>query len=148
MTDNGNTGVIAGDDDGQVMFGHHIVTLIDLLGQQSKLAEWDFLPVTAYDKQKFIDAVRQSFGKVTMWRQQFEKNYKLWLDSSELPKDRAKTLPEAGRGYRQFAETSLRFMHFSDTIVIYSPVVNQYGHANAATVLAHMFICGNLMLLV
>ena len=146
MTDNGNTGGNAGDDDRQIMFGHHVVTLIDLLGQQSKLAEWDFLPETAYDKQKFIAAVRQSFGKVTVWREQFEKYYKLWLDSSELPKGFAKTLPDGGRAYREFAETSLRFMRFSDTIVIYSPVVNQYDHANAGTVLAHMYTCGLLML--
>ena len=34
---------------GKVSFGHHVVTLIDLLGQKKKLEEWDFLPTTPYD---------------------------------------------------------------------------------------------------
>jgi hypothetical protein len=36
-------------------------------------------------------------------------------------------------------------MHFSDTIVVYSPIVNQYGQANAGTVLSHLYTTGVLV---
>lgn len=136
----------AKDHSGQVKFGHHVVTLIDFLGQQSELVKWDLLPETEYDEKKFIAAVRATFGKITIWRDQFEEKFKLWLDSRELPDSWTKALPDKGRAYREFAHTTLDFMHFSDTIVIYSPVVNQYGYANCGTVMAHLFTCGNLML--
>lgn len=134
------------DSGGEVKFGHHIVTLIDFLGQQRELAKWDFLPETEYDKREFIAAVRATFGKITVWRDQFQEKSKLWLESRDLPDSWAKTLPDGGRAYREFAHTTLDFMYFSDTIVIYSPIVNQYGHANCGTVMAHLFTCGTLML--
>lgn len=134
-------------DESQIMFGYHVVTLIDFLGQQSKLAEWDFRPETKYDQQRFIAAVQETLGKITKWRGQFEKNFNIWRKARQLPASWTAALPDGGWAYREFADTSLGFMHFSDTIVIYSPVVNQFGHANAGTIMSHLFTCGTLMLL-
>ncbi|MCO6438567.1 MAG: hypothetical protein J5J06_15860 [Phycisphaerae bacterium] len=144
MTDKSDQGL--DNQTGGVKFGHHIVTLIDFLGQQRQLEKWDFLPETEYDTDEFVAAVRATFGKVTVWRDQFSEKFNLWLESRSLPVEFAKTLPDEGRAYREFAHTTLDFMQFSDTIVIYSPIVNQYGHANCGTVLAHLFTCGTLML--
>lgn len=135
-----------GEDSGQVMFGQHVVTLIDFLGQQSGLAKWDFLPKTEHDQQRFIAAVQETFGKITEWRGLFEKNFNIWLKARQPPESLTEAVPDGGRAYREFADTSLDFMHFSDTIVIYSPVVNRYGHANVGTIMSHVYTCGTLML--
>lgn len=131
-------------DIGGVTFGYHIVTLIDFLGQKDKLVNWDFRPITEDDMQKFIPPMQQTYGLIRRWRDFFEKNFKLWLDGLEPP-DWTASLPDGGERYREFSDISVKFMHFSDTIAIYSPIVNRFDHANVSTVLAHLYTTGTLM---
>ncbi len=136
----------ANDHEGQVMFGHHVVTLIDFLGQKSKLAKWDFMPETEYDKQEFLGAVQDTFGEITRWRDQFKEKFHIWLDSNKPPAWLIDAVPDRGQALREYAETRIDFDHFSDMIVVYSPIVNRYGHANANTIMAHVYTTGTLML--
>ncbi|MGB2985147.1 MAG: hypothetical protein WBE26_04635 [Phycisphaerae bacterium] len=124
----------------------YVVTLIDFLGQKAELTKWDSLPITDSEERKFDDAIQKSFGKVLNWREEFEKNYNLWFKAKE-PKLRLEDLsPDDARMYRESSDTSLDFMHFSDTIIVYSLVSNRYGYPDVGAVLGHLYACGILML--
>lgn len=68
-----------------VKFSHHIVAVIDFLGQAAELAKWDALPNTPREVASFQTAVQRSFGRIMLWRGQFEKNFNLWLSDYQLP---------------------------------------------------------------
>lgn len=54
-------------------FGQHVVALIDLLGQSSELAKWDFVPTSNSEMERWLTAVKSSMGRVIQWREEFEK---------------------------------------------------------------------------
>jgi hypothetical protein len=131
---------------GSVPFGYHVVALIDLLGQTSELAKWDYLPDKESEKLAFIEAVRASYGRVILWRKQFEERFGEWLDGRKLSEDKASRLPDHGKAYQKFSETTIQFLHFSDTIIAHSPLTNKSGCLNLWGVGGFLFTSGVLML--
>ena len=63
-------------DAGKLMFGLHVVALMDILGQSSELAKWDYLPPTSSPSASWIQAVRNTVGRVMIWRNEFEKRFR------------------------------------------------------------------------
>ena len=129
----------------QITFGHHVVALVDFVGQSSALAKWDFLPDSPAAMGKFVDAARDTYGRIMAWRDLFERTFALWLPESG-PQEWATQTPDGGASLREFQETSIEFSHFSDTIVVHSPLENAHGHLSLHGTCAFIFTCGNLML--
>lgn len=134
------------EDPGTVMFGHHVVAIIDFLGQASKLAQWDFLPRSPQEEAQFVNAIRKSFGLIHASREDFEKYFTLWQENIRVPDNALVDQPDRREVLLKFQENLLGFMHFSDTIVVYSPLKNQYGYLNVGGVCGFIWVCGTLML--
>lgn len=129
-----------------VKFSHHIVAVIDFLGQAAELAKWDSLPTTPQEEASFLVAVRGTFGRIMVWREEFEKNFNMWLSVNQPPDWVADVAPDGGDALKEFQETSIGFSHFSDTIVVYSPIENRHGHLSLGGTCGVIVTCGTLML--
>lgn len=127
-------------------FGHHVVALIDFLGQARDLAKWDYLPQSEDEQPEFISAVRDTYGRIMHWREQFEKMFASWLEPAGIPSWVTDPDPQDVEVFRKFQECPLGFVHFSDTIVVYSPITNPHGFLQAHNACAMIITCGVLLL--
>lgn len=134
------------DHEQDVLIGVHVVTLIDFLGQKSKLSKWNSMPKTETEKKQFLAALHESVGTIVRARENFKKKFHCWQEARELTQNMTDTFPDGGQALREYLETSIAFDHFSDTIVVYSPIVNRHDQANANTILAHVVTAGALLL--
>jgi len=125
------------------MFGPHVVALIDFLGQASALARWDFVPSGAAEVSQWSLAVRQSMGRVALWRdefrQQFEQYHSTKRDHENLFISRVPA--ETGDRFNDFRQTALHHQYFSDTIIFYSPLQNEHGYWKVSNVAAFFVVC-------
>lgn len=142
-----HTEVEAPNEDGGdgLIFGHHVVALVDFLGQASELSQWDFLPTDEREMTQFIEALRKTFGRIWAWRGEFEKVFNAWLCTYESVLLEPRSAPDGGTTFRKFKETTLDLMHFSDSIVAYSPLENRHGFHNLGGVCGLLVTTGSLL---
>lgn len=138
----------ASNSDGMTVFGPHVVTLIDFLGQASELAKWDFVPETPEQEAEWTAAVRRSMGRVLTWRKKFEGIFsQSEADSARYVKQAAAGQPaERRRELDEYRQTSLNTAHFSDTLIFCSPLQNEQGYWQVSRVADMIITCGVLML--
>ena len=138
----------ASNSDGMTVFGPHVVTLIDFLGQASELAKWDFVPETPEQEAEWTAAVRRSMGRVLTWRKKFEGIFsQSEADSDRYVKQAAAGQPaERRRELDEYRQTSLNTAHFSDTLIFCSPLQNEQGYWQVSRVADMIHTCGVLML--
>lgn len=129
-----------------INFRHHVVAVIDFLGQSSELAKLDFLPQSPEQMEPFVEAARRTFGRVMTWRNRFEKWLRIWNDSRDLTPEFAAQLPDGGKTFREFARTDVAFAHFSDSLIAYSPLENTNGVHNMGCVGGFLHTAGMMML--
>jgi len=134
------------EDPGTVIIRPHVVAIIDFLGQSIELAKWESVPKSPHDQEQFEEAIRNSFGRIHAWRMEFERIFTLWLRNQQPPKEVVAELPNRGETLLKFQDSSLGFMRFSDTIVVYTPLENQHGYFNAGGTCGFLVVCGTLML--
>lgn len=130
----------------EVEFRKYIVAVVDFLGQSNALLKWDFLPNSSTETETFIKAARDTYGQILTWRKSFERHFADLLSSYQLSDEDAKKTPDGGKALREFQSTSINFSHFSDTIVIYSPLENEYGHLSLCGTFSFLFTSGLLLL--
>lgn len=131
---------------GDIMFGPHLVALMDFVGQSQKLMEWDYCP-DKHTLPHFLDSAKSTFGTILIWREQFERNFREFVESRiDTIAEAAEQLPDKGARVRRFQAAELGFSHFSDSIVVYFPVISQHGVENVANVTGAVVICGVLLL--
>ena len=130
----------------QVKFGHHVVALVDFVGQSSELEKWNYLPTHEGELQEFIRAAKASYGRIETWRSEFEKYFQMFVSGYEIPTGAIRGVPDGGLSLRDFHKIELKFMRFSDTIVVYSPLVNQNGYLNVTNICACITVTGTLLL--
>jgi hypothetical protein len=135
-------------NEGMAMFGRHVVTLIDFLGQSSELAKWDHSPATLSPTDPWVQAVRDTMGRVMMWREEFEKR------SAEFRAERETVAEQQSIGrpahlrqqFDEYRKSSLYPAHFSDTLIFYSPLQNEHGYWQMSNVCSMILTSGALML--
>jgi hypothetical protein len=130
------------------MIGWHVVALIDFLGQSSHLAKWDFVPQSASQQTEWLNAVRASMVRVQSWRKEFEKQFS---DTEEILMGHKgaryrSAPPEEQRQFDELRQHSLHHGYFSDTIVFYSPLLNEHGYLQVSNIAAFLGTCGPLLL--
>lgn len=148
MTNNEPAPTVDTATDGVAMFGPHVVTMIDLLGQSAELMKWDFVPNTIAETAKWVPAVRNSVGRVLLWREEFEKRFAAYLQSLRNFEEQfaPKEPTDLRRKFDEFRQTSIRRQHFSDTLIFYSQLQNEHGYWQVSNVAGMSVTCGALML--
>lgn len=138
----------ADDPTDAAMFGWHVVALIDILGQSSQLAKWDFVPDSLSPQSEWLEAVRASLGRVLSWREEFEKQFAEYEDPLMGHKGARYTSAPAAeqRQFDEFRQHSLNHAHFSDTLIFYSPLMNKHGYLQVGNVAGFLITCGALLL--
>lgn len=130
------------------MAGPHVVVLIDLLGQSSELAKWDFVPNTVKETATWVPAARNTIGRVLKWREEFERLHSTYLKSlQEFEEQLAPREPvDVRKSFDEYRQTSIHFQHFSDTLIIYSPLQNEHDYWQVSNIDGMLHTCGALML--
>lgn len=147
-TNEGPASLTETSSDGTAMFGPHVVALIDFLGQSNELSKWDFVPNTVTETAKWVPAVRNTLGRVLLWREEFEKRFAAYLqllrefEEQFAPKEPA----ELRRKFDEYRQTSIRRQHFSDTLIFYSQLQNDHGYWQVSNIAGMIVTCGALML--
>jgi len=134
--------------DAMAMFGPHVVALIDFLGQSTELAKWDYLPAALSPSHPWVQAVRDTLGRVMMWREEFQKRYgEFQSEMDDLANYRSVGQPDhLRRQFDEYRKTSLHAAHFSDTLIFYSQLQNERGYRQMSNVCRMIVISGALML--
>lgn len=135
-------------DCGTKRVGTYVVALIDILGQSDALDQWRERPRDEFgNNSSFWNGVLDSYGKVHMWRKMFERTFSRFKEiSGTLRAQEADKLADSGPSYLEFGDMSLGFSHFSDTIIVFSPIKNQYGFFNVVNLAAFPCVSGMLLL--
>ncbi len=131
---------------GQVMFGHHAVALIDFLGQAAELAKWDFLPNSPSQAAEFVTAARNMWGRIVRWREEFERLVNQFTSFEVPPQYLAGLSSKQRNELERMRECAFRFSHFSDTVVVYSPIENAHGYLTVSGIYAMIAVTGSLLL--
>jgi len=131
-----------------VVFGPYVVALVDFLGQASELAKWDFAPGNADQSAQWFRAVQETVGRVIAWRGRFEECFRQGRAHGErFSQQFSEGQPvEPRQRFDEFRKTSLHTAHFSDTLIFYSPLQNEYGYWQVANVASMIATYGILML--
>ena len=138
----------AADSEGVAQFGCYVVALVDVLGQASELAKWNHVPDSLDLQSDWLTAVRASMGRVQLLREQFEKRlveFKQVLMGHEGASYRSAP-PEEQRQFNEFKSFSLCHRHFSDTVLFYSPLMNEHGYLQVSSIAGFLVTCGGLVL--
>jgi hypothetical protein len=133
---------------GMAMFGLHVVALIDLLGQPAQLAKWDSVPQRATETSAWESAVRNTVGRMLMWRDEFNKRFEGYLQTLRNGQEQfaLSRPPEVLQQFDEYRQTTIQHQHFSDSLIFYSPLVNEHGYLQVSNVIAMLCTCGALML--
>ncbi len=126
---------------------HYFVAVIDLLSQSRNLSGWCKLPKNETEQQAFETAVVNSYGRVASVRRHFVGFLNAFLEGPEILAEMARTSGEDHRSVRERLEVSIKFKYFSDTLVAYSPIKNQFGHSTVFLVCGFLRTVGGLLLL-
>ncbi len=138
-SDSRNPRMSAVDDDAWV--GHHVVCLIDLMGQQSKLAQWATIPSGSQPTSEFVKGLKQTVGTILGFQNMFEDYFcevakpsvlQAWVDS--LPEDKRQI-------YQRYKYCHLSTQQFGDTFVFYSPVPNANGDVSMVAPFRILLAC-------
>jgi hypothetical protein len=147
-TNEGQPAAPATGSDRMAMFGPHVVTLIDFLGQSAALLDWDYTPTSVSPADTWVRAVRDTMGRVTMWRDEFEKRFRDFQAEMDALADQHSIgqPPTLREQFDEYRRTSLYTGHFSDTLIFYSPLQNEHGYWQMSNVCRMIVTSGALML--
>lgn len=127
------------------MFGPHAVAMIDFLGQTRELAQWDFIPNTPGQVAQWVQAARATIGRIMTWRDYFEQYFRKFTSFRIPDAWLAGLSPEQRAELAKMHEISLHFAHFSDSIIVYSPLQNQHNFWQVGNLYAMLVTCGTLL---
>ena len=110
----------------EIVFQDYVVGLIDFLNQGNQLDMLKTIPVTDDEKPRFIEAAKKTVGVVDCFRRTFREFFE--KSTTRSPSSLREQLNDKQREeYDRFIAVEIGCQHFSDTTVIYSPLVNLKG---------------------
>jgi hypothetical protein len=128
-----------------IRIGYHVVLLIDVLNQRDAIRAMEKLPSTDEQRQQYIAAVKNSAGVVDGVRQMVEGFFRSFLSApaghpvEQLP-------PQQRKLYENSRECRVEAQMFSDTVIVYAPLVTQSGGIGIRGVYALMAAACSMML--
>jgi hypothetical protein len=129
----------------QVAIEHHVVCIIDVLGQKEALQEWSALPKQG-ESPKFVQALKRSIGTVMAFRRAFA-DFFAQFEVSHIPPSTLSQLPaDAQQIFRRNSECVLKWQQFSDTFVFYAPLRNASGDVSPTALYRMLSACAMAML--
>lgn len=114
---------------------YYLVAFLDILGQRESLRRLTALPTNEEEKAEFIGHIRQSYGKVARIRNDF-KNY---FDVPYSPNINL-VAPEHQEQFLASRKSEVSFYSFSDSIVIYVPLMNNDENCTAINGVLSTFV--------
>lgn len=129
-----------------IVFGYYLVAFIDLLGQKEAMAKFKGLPANSSGEeyQEFVAAVKGSIGAIHDLQQSYKDFFAAYLNNEE-PEPK---LHKEMRGlYQKFKNTNIKFQHFSDGLVIYTPLMENEDLRPISSVYAILAASASLMLI-
>jgi hypothetical protein len=125
---------------------YYVVCVIDVLGQQSRLAQWRELPLNGLLDAKLISALKNTLGIVLGFKDIFERYFKE-VSQCTMP-DRIAALSEEQQAlYKRYRDCTLKTQQFSDTFVFYAPLQNVFGDLSVIQVHEILGACSMAMLI-
>ena len=131
----------------KLMFKSYVAAVIDFLNQSERLKELRRIPETLAERRRFLQAAKASVGTVYTWRDHFRHAFSLAIQDPKKGSLYASLSPDNQRLYERLMDVSLGYQHFSDTIVLYSPLLNAHGDLTASGFYGILSACANMMLL-
>ena len=133
---------------GMVMFGPHVVALIDLLGQSHLLEKWDYSPSDLTPDHPWVQAVRDTVGVVESWRDDFALQFdEFQANYDELAEQASIGKPEQQRRlHEEYRKSAMHAAHFSDTMIFYSLLQNEHGFWQMRELMKMIVASGALLL--
>jgi hypothetical protein len=115
--------------------GNHVVCLIDVLGQNEKLAEWDKHPIPSNGKPStgLIKALKNTAGVILPIR---ELCTELFCKAKEYcpPEYMDSLSPSSKELLDRFHNSEIKTQYFSDTLVFYTPIENEDADVNVGRI--------------
>jgi len=112
----------------EFLFQHYLVVFLDILGQRESLRQITALPINEEEKSIFIDAIKQSLGKVRRIR----KYFKDYFDAADSYNPNINLVaPEHHEEFLASQKFEIFFYGFSDSIVIYIPLMGNDENCTA-----------------
>ncbi len=107
---------------GKITAQLYVVALIDLLNQANQLGEWKSLPESPTHHAEFIAALGRTVGHVSVVREAFKGFLKNYTATDETNPAFARLTDDQKAEYRELLDVKLGCQHFSDTVILYSPL--------------------------
>ncbi len=127
------------------IFGYHVVSIIDLLGQKDHLLKWADFPKDGQITPELQAAVDRSAGAVHWLSEMFVAFFK---DTKEcaMPETFDALSPEQQTPYRRFSGGEPLKERFSDTFLFHSPIANTHGDESILPLCRILLTCGRTMI--
>jgi hypothetical protein len=127
-------------DDDVVWAGPHVVCLLDLVGQQTKLAGWEDLSRSGLTSETVV-ALKHTVGTVLGFKDMFQ-NYFQVTARSYIPADWIESLPQDIRAaYTRLKDCPLNTQQFGDTFLFYSRIPNSQGDVSMGASFQLLLAC-------
>jgi len=103
----------------EFLFGHHVVCVLDLLGQKERLAKW--AAIEGPDAVSQLPAIRQTVGAVLVFREMFQDLFEAFEKPTSITPLVERLSAEKQSIFAKHKACSLGTQQFSDTFVFYAP---------------------------
>jgi hypothetical protein len=133
-----------------MVFGHHVVAVIDVLGQSNKLEAMEQVLLNHEGNDpppKFIDLVSRTFGVVEWVKESVESTFCNFVRAQSSKEQLAELAPDYREAYENVRYCELRTTRFSDSIVCYAPLLSDRNHVTASGVIPLLAATGISLLL-
>jgi hypothetical protein len=129
----------------EIAYGYYVVAVIDILDQKREMEKQERIPQGNEDKSRFIESRRKTLDTVKFVRAGIRRFYEKY---SAPPESRAKyhsLSAEHKEEFRRLKDVRLCIQSFSDTVIIYSPLLNSYGELTTRGVFGILCSCASMM---
>jgi len=116
---------------------YYVAVFIDILGQGDKLAKITDLPDTKEEEVELFKLFRETAGAVKGLHKTFEGFFESYRETSEeVKRGMASWTPEMIVQFEKSKELDLKYLKFSDTVVLYFPLDKEVNVAPLRSVYA------------
>lgn len=134
-------------DGGKITFRYYVLALVDVLNQSEQVQRLGQIPRNEEEESAFIRAIQQSIGVINKIREGFHGFFAAYQQrdvprpvSLHLTAEKRKSLE------RIRCREAPRFQHFSDTVLVYVPVVNSNGEVTVDGIYSFLAASAGVML--
>lgn len=131
-------------DEEPIVFGNHVVCLLDVLGQADELKKWQNLPAIATPE--LLEALRNTAGAVLCYRDNFERQFRE-LETKRRLKEYSELPPEQQKQYDRVMGSHTHVERFSDSFVFSCLLQNDHRDTVVTAIYHALVTCCCTMLL-